>query len=253
MTPLSFLLAASLSSALAAPAPFRVTIDAGHGGVDTGAVSGRVKEADVALQVALALERRLAADPRFRVHLTRDSDRALSLQERVRLADEARSELFLSIHANASPDPRARGVEFYFQNQLPADEEALYLAAIENKLVKESETSPSDDDGTGGGDVKAILEDLKRQHRLRTSLEVSRILAAEWRSVDRIVPSTIRQAPFHVVSQENRPAVLIELGFVTHPVEGPRLARKDHQERVADKIYQSLVRFVRGDSLASAP
>jgi len=235
--------------AAAAPVPFKVMIDPGHGGIDTGAVSGAVRESDIALKVALALRDRLKADSRFTAFLTRERDQALSLPERVRRADQSEADLFLSIHANASPDPRAKGVEFYFQNQLPPDEEALFLAATENKIEKRDEDPDKSAEGKKENDVAAIVEDLKRQQRTQTSFRATRAFADIWRAGSKIDAHTIRQAPFYVISKSDRPAVLVEVGFVTHPTEGPRLGQKSEQIRLAENIYRGLVRLVEKPAL----
>jgi N-acetylmuramoyl-L-alanine amidase len=233
-------------------APLKVMIDPGHGGVDTGAVVGKSKESDIALKIAFALRDRLRGDSRFQAFLTRESDRGLSLQERVRLADRQNADLFLSIHANSSPDPRARGAEFYFQNQLPPDEESLFLAAAENKMEKFVD-SPDKSDFKKDSDVMSIVQDLKRQHRLQASFHLTRLLAETWANSDKLHTNSVRQAPFYVISKSERPAVLVEVGFVTHPTEGPRLARSDEQERVAENIYRSLVRYINGRPNSARP
>lgn len=224
-------------------------IDPGHGGVDTGAVAGGVRESDIALKVALALRERLQADSRFTALLTRERDQALSLPERVHRADQSHADLFLSIHANASPDPRAKGVEFYFQNQLPPDEEALFLAASENKIEKRDETPDKSVESKKDNDVTAIVEDLRRQQRVQTSFRATRAFAEIWRAQAKIDAHSIRQAPFYVISKSDRPAVLVEVGFVTHPSEGPRLGQKSEQTRLAENIYRGLVRLVEKPSL----
>lgn len=222
----------------------RVMIDAGHGGVDAGAVVGVARESEIALKVAKALERRLKSDSRFVALMTRDRDQMLSLSERVRRADAAEADLFLSIHANSSPDQRARGVEFYFQNQLPPDEESLFLAASENKMEKVVEAAHATDDLKKESDVRSIVEDLKRQVRLQKSFLLSRTLARTWQKAEKIDAGSIRQAPFFVIAKSARPAVLVELGFLTNPIEAQKLMKSATQEQIAARIHQGLVEYL---------
>ena len=238
---------------MAAHKPLKIMIDPGHGGVDTGAAAGPVHEADIALNVALALRERLNHDSRFETFMTRDQDQVLTLTERVHKADKAHADLFLSIHANASPDSRAKGVEFYFQNQLPPDEEALFLASTENKLEKSKELTDEKTDLKKETDVLAIVDDLNRQNHIQHSFAWTKNLAESWKNNDRNGSHVIRQAPFVVISQSKRPAVLVEVGFLTHPQEALLLAQRTHQERIAENIYQGLVHFVEGQNFGRSP
>lgn len=230
-------------------AAFHVMIDPGHGGVDTGAVRGHLKEADIALKVSHHLVDILSKDPSFKVSLTRSTDTKVSLARRVQLAHESGAELFLSVHLNSSPDARAQGKEFYFQNQLPADEEALLMASRENEEVGESEGeeligSSKADSLSARSDVKRILQDLQRNHKIVASSDLSKSLLEAWTVKGNTVNRRpIRQAPFHVVAKTEIPAVLVELGFLTHPTEGPRLNTSAYQKELAKSLYAGLVKY----------
>jgi N-acetylmuramoyl-L-alanine amidase len=220
-------------------APLKVVIDPGHGGTDAGAVYGPAKESEIALKVALHLKSLIDQSPDFSASLTRESDRNVTLQERVKIAESEKGEIFLSIHANASTDQRARGVEFYFQNHLPPDEETLFLASTENQII--NEVHESQETGLSKkGDVLAILEDLKRTHKMKTSYILSDKLLSAWgkRSSD-----SLRQAPFFVVSRTSIPSVLIELGFISNPKESQKLVQSDYQREIAHKIFKGLVEY----------
>jgi len=227
--------------------PLHVLIDPGHGGNDGGAVHGKAKESEIALSVGFALKELLSADPLFHASMTRVTDRYLTLQERVSIAEKTKTDLLISIHANASNDRRARGVEVYFQNHLPPDEETLFLASNENRFSHaQAGTAPLESvEPTKKNDVLSILDDLKRQHRLISSHKLSQKLLREW---DVTGPSgsgsnAIRQAPFYVVSKTNVPSVLVELGFLTNPKEANRLMSPAYQKEIAQKIYKGLVSF----------
>jgi N-acetylmuramoyl-L-alanine amidase len=232
----TFLLLVSASSA----APLKVVIDPGHGGIDTGAVYGEAKEAEITLKVAQHLMTLLEKSENFLPALTRTQDLALSLQERVRVAEKEKADLFLSIHANASPDKRARGVEFYFQNQLPADEDSMYLANLENQVVKEVGSLSAEADISKKTDVLAIVEDLKRQTKMRSSYTLSDRLLKAWNIQGPQNSNIIRQAPFYVISKTNIPSVLVELGFISNPRESQKLIQPQYQKDIAQKLYQGL-------------
>lgn len=216
---------------------FKVTVDPGHGGIDGGAVRAGLREADLVLKVALRLKERLQSEPGLEIHMTRESDQALTLEERVKLAETEGSDLFISLHANAAPDERARGLEFFFQNSLPPDEDALFLANLENQSQNLSEDI--DVDPTRRGDVAAIVEDLHRQSRILSSLDFTRRLSDAWKDQKR--PPAIKQAPFHVVSKTKMPSVLVEIGFLTHPSESKRLKTATYQDEIADRLKEAIL------------
>lgn len=227
----------------------KIVIDPGHGGVDDGAVRGKLREAEIALKISNELATQLRAKNN-EVILTRQSDKAVSLKQRTDLAEKEKADLFISIHANASEDIRAKGVEFYFQNQLPADEEAAFLASKENQAIThDSHQEP------GESDVAQILADLQRNHKLQSSFDFSRMLAETW-SIDGTKRSRmIRQAPFYVISQTTMPSVLVEVGFVSHKGEGPLLTTHVHQREIALQIAKAVDEYKEqmgsGRSLAS--
>jgi N-acetylmuramoyl-L-alanine amidase len=232
---------------------YTVLIDPGHGGSDAGARHGSIKESEIALKVSLMLAELLRKDPTFKVLMTRDRDEKLTLEQRAQKAKEIKPDLFISIHLNSSADPRAHGREFYFQNQLPADEEAMFLVSRENSEGEIAEGA-SNDRLSAETDVKRILEDLKRNHRIRESSEFSKTLLEAWLADGqsrRIGSLPIRQAPFYVVSNVPSPSVLVELGFITHATEGPRLAQSDYQQLLARSIYEGLVKYK--DSVDKGP
>ncbi len=234
-------------------APLHVMLDPGHGGADAGASRGALKESVIALKVAQQVSELLKKDARFKVSMTRVTDRKVSLSRRTRLAEDFKADLFVSIHLNSSPDPRVRGTEIYFQNQLPADEEALFLVGREHEHESadeaeegSSKTPSKSEPLSTRTDLKRILEDLDRNHRIQTSSELGKTLLGAWLEAQlghKAGTRSIRQAPFHVVSNINIPSVLVELGYVSNPQEGARLASADHQKELARALYEGLVKF----------
>lgn len=240
-----YLLLLLFAAGAAAAEPLHIMIDPGHGGSDTGAARGAVKESEIALKVSLKLAEVLRTDPRFKVSLTRTTDRKVALETRTRLAQEAGADLFLSVHLNSSTDSRARGMEVYFQNQLPADEEAMFLVSREHE--EDSVTTPSASEKpeplSARADLKRILEDLHRNHRIYNSSQLAKVLIetlAENHSRGR---HQIRQAPFQVVQNIEIPSVLVELGFITNPSEGAQLIREDYQSALAQGLFSGLTKY----------
>jgi N-acetylmuramoyl-L-alanine amidase len=238
----SFLTSALLAAGTPALAAYHIMLDPGHGGTDTGAVRGPAREAELVLHVAQDLKTLLAADPQFSVSMTRTTDVNLSLPERVKKAEKAKADLFVSLHANAAADARAKGVELFFQNSLPPDEESLFLASLENQNIKEAAAVDSDEPSKKG-DVAAILEDLHRQYRIESSLRLTQTLSALWDQDGGREKVAIKQAPFYVISKTNMPAVLIEIGFITNPKEVKKLVQPQYQNEIARKIYQALIAY----------
>jgi N-acetylmuramoyl-L-alanine amidase len=236
-----------------------VVIDPGHGGKDTGATRHGLRESEIALKVSLKLAALLKDNPRFKVSMTRSTDEKMTLSERTRRANSFSGDVFVSIHLNSSNDSRAQGKEFYFQNQLPVDEESMYLASRENLEQQEQDFPPTQQTQQTSeptqvpaeklstqSDLKRILDDLNRNERIQTSSELTKLLFETWIAGDhsrKAGSRAIRQAPFHVVSNVNIPSVLIELGFLSHAQEGPRLGKTEYQNELAQSLYDGLVKF----------
>lgn len=224
---------------------FHIVVDAGHGGIDTGAVYGPAREADLVLKIAQELNELLRKNPDFRVTMTRDQDKMISLPKRVEIAETTKADLFVSLHANAATDPRAKGVEFFFQNNLPPDEDSLFLASQENQMQnsRDLHAISGGDELSKKGDLAAIIEDLHRQSRMSQSLNLTKILRNEWLQDPAMNQSTIKQAPFYVISKTSMPSVLIEVGFLSNPRESKKLLKAEYQTTLAQKIYSALQAF----------
>lgn len=219
-----------------------VIIDPGHGGVDLGTSRQDLKEADTSLDVAKRLVSKLKKDRDFHVTLTRHNDHGVGLAERGRIAEQAGGDVFLSIHLNSSTDPKAKGAEFYFQNQLATDEEAMFLAHRENAAPdpkSNRESYPILKDAKPS--VRPILEDLLDADRITRSSQLARFLKANWKGHRKT--SSIHQAPFFVVSEIHMPATLVELGFVTNPEDYKALTDDEYLDRAAQSLYEGLKEY----------
>jgi len=215
-------------------AAFVVVLDPGHGGEKEGAVGPTgVREKEIALQIARRVAAKLARQG-GRVVLTRTGDVAVPLAQRAALANAERADLFVSIHLNAMPGAaraHARGVESYFLSADASDASATAVAARENADRLSGEAEIDSDDPVSGilqdlADTDALAESSRLAYALHESL-VSR-LGAEDRGV--------KQAPFYVLAGARMPAVLLEVGFVSHAAESRRLATAGYQELVAQAI-----------------
>ncbi|MHB1846984.1 MAG: N-acetylmuramoyl-L-alanine amidase [Deltaproteobacteria bacterium] len=215
----------------------RIIIDAGHGGHDTGAIGpGGTREKDVTLAIAQRLAKALRARG-LDVVLTRDADEFVPLEERAKLANRKRGDLFVSIHANAAVDHRLRGTETYFLD-VTADRYAIRLAARENQSTERSIS-----------DLQLILADLAQKAHVeeshRLALQVQESLCGQAR---RKYPGErdlgVKHALFYVLLGVKMPAILVETAFVSNPTEEQRLRSGDYQDEVAQDIAKGIERFV---------
>ena len=192
-----------------------VVIDAGHGGEDEGARgAGGLLEKDLVLDVARGLAARLRRAG-LRVVMTRERDVFVPLEERTHIANDARADLFISIHANAAHDGGARGSETYFMSLEASDEHARGVALREN----ESFAGKPGGSGANGDPLVAILGDLIANEHLTESSEFARSAQLRLASLDTGPSRGVKQAPFVVLAGVQMPAALIEIGFITHPAE----------------------------------
>jgi N-acetylmuramoyl-L-alanine amidase len=216
----------------------RVVIDAGHGGHDTGAVGpGGTQEKDVTLAIALKLAQELKAKG-LEVLLTRDDDRFVPLEGRAEFANDHKADLFISIHANANPDHKFRGLETFFLN-VTDDRYAIRLAARENQA---SERSISD--------LQLILADLATKSNVEESHELASVVQhsiiedlGEHKTRERDLG--VKQALFYVLLGVKMPAILVETAFVSNPTEEKRLKAAAFQEEIAKDIANGVERFMR--------
>ncbi len=214
-----------------------IVIDPGHGGRDPGAIGpSGIMEKDVNLALAKVTAETLRQQLGVRVLLTREDDRYLGLRERTEYANRVGADLFISLHANASPSSRAYGVETYFLN-LSKTEEAAAVAARENNMSLQDISS-----------LEAILFDLMANAKINESSR----LAAEIQQamVTGLTPGFnnirdlgVKQGPFHVLLGATMPSALIEAAFITHPREEKRLNSADYQRQVANAIVRGVKNY----------
>jgi N-acetylmuramoyl-L-alanine amidase len=211
----------------------RIVIDAGHGGHDPGTIgAGGLQEKDLVLDVSLRLEKLVRAELGAEVLMTRSSDAYVPLEERTAIANSRAADLFLSVHANASRDRRARGIETYFLN-FAQDPHAEAVAARENAISA------------------ATLKDLQQLVKaitLNSKIDESRDFAA---SVQEAMVQNIREqhpvedrgvhtAPFYVLIGANMPSVLAEIAFVSNLEDEKRLKTPEYRDVIARALFRGV-------------
>ena len=214
-----------------------VVVDAGHGGRDPGAVGpDNILEKDVTLQLAKEVAAALRQKLGVKVLLTRTDDSFLELRERTDYANRVGADLFISLHANATPDGKAYGLETYFLN-LSKNNQAAEVAARENGTSLQEV-----------GNLEAILFDLMANAKInessRLAAEVQQALVAGLRPhYSRIKDLGVKQGPFHVLLGATMPSVLVEAAFISNNREAKRLASIDYRQRVAAAIVNGVKNY----------
>jgi N-acetylmuramoyl-L-alanine amidase len=217
----------------------RIVIDPGHGGKDPGCnIRGSIREKDIVLDIAKILAKKIEQQLGCEVFLTRDRDVFLSLEQRTAIANMKKADLFVSLHVNAHKNQRIWGLETYYLN-IATDERAVMVAARENAT---SEKNISD--------LQAILNDLmlntkiSESSRLADTVQKGMVGSVKAR-YNTVKSLGVKQAPFYVLIGAEMPAVLVEIGFLTNPVERKRLVSATYRQSVAQGITDGIEIYVR--------
>jgi len=223
----------------------RIVLDPGHGGHDPGAVGPRnLYEKDVVLDIALKLKKILAQDQNLEVFLTRDTDAFIPLEQRTAIANSKRADLFVSIHANASPRRDAKGVETYLLNWTN-DEEAMKVAARENAISLKKMKKMNE-----GRDVlDMMLSDLRRDNKRDESLKLANFVQQDVvsglnKSYSHVVDLGVKQALFYVLFGAQMPSVLVEVSFISNPLEEKLLAKDSYRVELAQSIASGVNKYM---------
>lgn len=218
----------------------RIVVDAGHGGHDTGTIgpNGLLEKdlvLDVALRLGKLLENRLGAE----VVYTRDDDTFVPLETRTAIANQQQADLFISVHANSSHDPSARGVETYYLN-FTSSRDALEVAARENAVSEKSIHE---------------LQDLVKKIALKEKIEESREFALDVQTslhtglsakAPAIRDRGVKKAPFIVLIGANMPSILAEISFISNPTDEKKLRTEDYRQKIAESLYKGVAKYVGG-------
>ncbi|MGH0030602.1 MAG: N-acetylmuramoyl-L-alanine amidase family protein [Myxococcota bacterium] len=234
------LAALAVAPALAGERFDTVVIDAGHGGDDAGARgAGGTVEKDLVLAVAKDLARRLEAAG-LTVVQTRTDDVFVPLEERTHIANDARGDLFLSIHANASTDHSVHGTETYFLALDASDASAASVASREN--------SAFDDAASGIAAIDdpfiALIGDMIATEHMQESNDVARLIQTELGRTP-LKSRGVKQALFVVLAGVQMPAALVEIGFVTSSRDEGKLAKAKGRSEVASALERAVLDFGR--------
>jgi N-acetylmuramoyl-L-alanine amidase len=225
----------------------RIVIDAGHGGHDTGTIGvDGILEKDVVLDVALRVGQLLHERLGSEIIYTRSDDTFIPLETRTAIANKAQADLFLSIHANSSPDASARGVETYYLN-FTSSPDALETAARENAVSDQSIHQ---------------LSDLVKKIALKDKIDESREFASDvetslygglQKGNTGLKDRGVKKAPFVVLIGANMPSILAEISFVTNEKDARQLQEPEYRERVAESLYKGVAKYASGLSGARTP
>jgi N-acetylmuramoyl-L-alanine amidase len=216
----------------------KIVVDAGHGGHDTGTIGPNgLAEKDLVLDVALKLGKLLENKLGAEVVYTRDDDTFIPLETRTAIANKEQADLFISIHANSSDDPTARGVETYYLN-FTSRADALEVAARENAVSEQSIHE---------------LQDLVKKIALKEKIGESREFATDvqrslYAGLSAKSPNLrnrgVKKAPFVVLIGANMPSILAEISFVSNPDDAKKLKTNEYRQRIADSLYKGVFKYV---------
>jgi N-acetylmuramoyl-L-alanine amidase len=225
----------------------RIVIDAGHGGRDTGTIGPTgLMEKDLCLDVALRLgkiiQQRL---PSAEVVYTRDDDTFIALERRTEIANEAKADLFISVHANSSHDHHARGIETYYLN-FTGSSDAMEVASRENALSE-----------NGVHDLQDIVTKIARSEKIEESRDLATMIQD---SLSKRMENLnhgdrnrgVRKAPFVVLIGADMPSVLAEISFISNPSDEQWLKKPENRQRIADGLYHGIESYLQStNSLTS--
>ncbi|HKW01281.1 MAG TPA: N-acetylmuramoyl-L-alanine amidase [Vicinamibacterales bacterium] len=214
----------------------RIVLDAGHGGHDPGAQANGIDESELTLDVAQRLQKLLEAQPGFAVVLTRSTDDYIALEERTAIANREGADLFLSIHANASKQPAASGIETYFLN-FATNPTAEAVAARENASS-----------GQNMGTLPDILKAIALNNKLAESRELASIvqtsLVRRLSQQNRTIRDLgVKQAPFVVLIGAQMPSILAEISFLTNRSDATLLKQGSYRQKIAQALCDAIVKY----------
>ena len=237
-------LSPSVPSSPKAPKPppsseiISIVIDPGHGGDDPGAIGPRgLTESEVVLDVSLRVTKLLRERLHKKVFMTRETDIFIPLKDRTEFANNKKADLFVSIHANASPRKTAQGIETYLFGKA-TDERSLATAARENAT----------DIKSAQGFQEIILNDLLRDFVLNEALELAHYTQNAF--VETLIPIYptaslgVKKAPFYVLAHTKMPAILAEISFVSNKIEEARLRERSYRQKIAESIFKGIKGYI---------
>jgi len=225
----------------------RIVIDAGHGGHDTGTIGPTgLMEKDLCLDVALRLGKSIQQRlPSAEVVFTRDDDTFIPLERRTEIANEAKADLFISVHANSSQDKQARGIETYYLN-FTGSSDAMEVASRENAL---SENAVHD--------LQNLVTKIARNEKIEESRDLATMiqesLSKRMENINRGERNRgVRKAPFVVLIGADMPSVLAEISFLSNPSDEQWLKKPENRQKVADGLYRGIESYLQSTNSLAA-
>ncbi len=215
-----------------------ICVDPGHGGIDPGARGvGDILEKNITLAFAKVLGGLLTATGRYQVIYTRQDDSYISLGDRVAVARRNDADLFVSIHANWYPSPSISGTTVYTVSDKASDKMAAALANSENQsdVLAGVDTAAADSD-----QVKNILIDLTRRETQNFGVVFARNLVKELGKTDHMFKAPHKEASFRVLEAPDIPSVLIELGYLTNPIDAKHVVEPSWQKKTAELMVKAI-------------
>jgi N-acetylmuramoyl-L-alanine amidase len=228
-----------------------IVIDPGHGGKDPGAIGPRgLREKDITLYVGKKLGNKLKKEHGVKIVYTRTRDIFVPLNERTEIANSRKSDLFISIHTNASKKRNTRGIETYFLNWTN-NREAMKVAARENKISIKKMQKVQDG-------LQVILHDLarnsKREESMRLAHSVQNAMVSTLKKdYGKIENLGVKYALFYVLVGAEMPSILVEVSFISNREEERRLSRKSYKNKIANAIAKGISDYIRQSTLIVTP
>ncbi len=218
----------------------KIVIDAGHGGHDPGAIGPNgLREKDVVLDIALKVRELMKKKPHYEIILTRDSDIFIPLDKRAEIANKAEADLFISIHANATPNNHAKGIETYILNWTD-DEQAIRVAARENAISVKKQKQLK-------GELGIVLASLEREAKRDKSVHIAGYLhnsiVSNLKTNYLRHDNGLKQALFYVLVGAKMPSCLLEISYISNPEEEALLSDESYRLSIAKAIVDGIENY----------
>lgn len=217
-----------------------IVLDPGHGGHDPGAIGySGVYEKNITLAFGRELKALLDKTGKYKVYLTRNTDKFIPLRDRVKIARKYKADLFMSLHADSAKNRSAKGLSVYTLSETASDKEAAALAERENKadviaglnLVEHSK------------EVSDILINLAQRETMNRSSEFAGFMVQEMKKKVKLVSNTHRFAGFAVLKGPDVPAVLLEMGYLSNRQEEKQLQQKSYRKKLGEATVKAIDRY----------
>lgn len=211
-----------------------IVIDPGHGGKDPGAMSGSgLCEKNLVLDIAKRLKNLLKSKWSYEVHLTRETDVFVPLEERTNFANQKDADLFVSIHVNSTRNSDVRGIETYFLS-LAGDEESRLTASLENASAER-----------GIRDLASLLGRMLKTAKVSESRAFAQVVQSHLCQITRAYDRGVRSAPFIVLIGASAPSILVELGFISNEQDEKLLNSEEYKDKLATALMESIEDYIR--------